>query len=118
MDDSTEFRFDIAPNRDYYTRCVRACVRWTFPRSPSFPTPPPYLFSPSCSFMTDYQLEIDARIVLDLLQTTDGPGHNGTSTESLYPERHRITLPLNGLNNLFEDVSVTFNHSSKLESDR
>jgi len=36
----------------------------------------------------------------------------------MFPERQRVSLPLNGLNMLFEDISVTFNHSTKLDSDR
>jgi len=39
-------------------------------------------------------------------------------TEILYPERHHITLPLNGLNILFDSHVVAFNHHTKLDSDR
>jgi len=38
--------------------------------------------------------------------------------EILYPDRHRITLPLNSLNVLFQQCETSFNHSTKLDSDR
>jgi len=38
--------------------------------------------------------------------------------EVLYPERHQLSLPVNGLNCLFEDISVSFNQHTKLDSDR
>jgi hypothetical protein len=36
----------------------------------------------------------------------------------LYPPRHQMTLPLNGLNMLFSDYIVAVNHHTKLDSDR
>lgn len=70
------------------------------------------------SFLTDVQLEIDARIIVRCQQITDGEGVNNETDESLFPTRHRISLPLNGLNMLFEDINVSFNHHTKLNSDR
>jgi hypothetical protein len=39
-------------------------------------------------------------------------------TESLYPPRHNMTLPLNGLNNYFQQCEIAFNHHTKLDCDR
>ena len=95
---------------------------------PHHPPPPPKLgvmfilldlmHESPFSFFTDYQLEIDAQIVLTLKQTTVGAGFNVETKEILYPERHNLGLPLNGLNILFDDYNVSFNHHTKLESDR
>ena len=38
--------------------------------------------------------------------------------EQLWPSRHQLTLPLNGLNMLFQDVLVAVNHHNKLDADR
>jgi hypothetical protein len=38
--------------------------------------------------------------------------------ESLYPERHNLTLPLNGLNCLFEKCTASFNQTTELTSDK
>jgi len=70
------------------------------------------------SFMTDYQLEVEGRIIVTCRQITAGQGVNEEIEERLYPPRHKITLPLNGLNVLFDDISVIFNHHTKVESDR
>jgi len=39
-------------------------------------------------------------------------------TETLYPSRHQITLPLNGLNNIFKSCETAFNYHTKLDCDR
>lgn len=55
---------------------------------------------------------LDAQIKLTLM-------NNLLQTEEvLYPDRHQITLPINGLNILFDDCTVAFNHHTKLSSDR
>jgi hypothetical protein len=60
---------------------------------------------------------LDAQIRVTV--TKDGPDNTTiTSEEILAPSRHRITLPLNGLNILFNDCTVSFNHHLKLDSDR
>jgi hypothetical protein len=67
------------------------------------------------SFPTDSALVLDAQILL----TTFPVGKpNETKLETLFPVRHQLVLPANGLNFLFEDCSVSFNHSLKLDSDR
>lgn len=39
-------------------------------------------------------------------------------TEPLFPQRHKITLPLNGINNFFQSCEIAFNHHTKLDCDR
>jgi hypothetical protein len=39
-------------------------------------------------------------------------------TEVLYPPRHKMTLPINSLNNYFQQCEVAFNHHTKLDCDR
>ena len=43
---------------------------------------------------------------------------NEKITETLFPERHKITLPLNSLNNYFQSCEIAFNHHTKLDCDR
>jgi len=38
--------------------------------------------------------------------------------ETLYPNRHKITLPLNSLNNYFQSCEIALNHHTKLDCDR
>jgi hypothetical protein len=38
--------------------------------------------------------------------------------ETLYPPRHKMTLPLNSLNNYFQNCEIAFNHHTKLDCDR
>lgn len=68
--------------------------------------------------MTDYQLEVDAKILVHTKQTTTGDGHESVTVESLHPDRHKLSLPINAVNILFEDIGVSFNHHTKLECDR
>ena len=79
---------------------------------------PNFFFLSVYSFLTDYQMIVDAKIIVTVRQTTAGVGLNVETRESLYPTRHQITLPLNGLNTVFDDFSVSFNHHNKIESDR
>ena len=70
------------------------------------------LFS-CCSFNADYQMVIDAQVILTVAQdAVVGP------RELLYPPRHQITLPLNSLNFLFNNIEVAFNQTSKLTADK
>mgnify|MGYP003336933672 CR=1 FL=1 len=70
----------------------------------------------SSSFFTDYQLVVDARIQVTYKPST--PNTAAEKNEILFPERHGLTLPINGLNCIFENVEVTFNHSTKLDTNR
>jgi hypothetical protein len=65
------------------------------------------------SFNSDYQMVIDAQVVL----TVEGPDEDPVQ-ELLYPPRHQITLPLNNLNFIFESCEVSFNQTTKLTSDK
>lgn len=38
--------------------------------------------------------------------------------ETLWPARHKMTLPLNSLNNYFQSCEVAFNYHTKLDCDR
>jgi hypothetical protein len=38
--------------------------------------------------------------------------------ELLYPPRHRMTLPLNNLNFIFDNIEVAFNQTSKWTADK
>jgi hypothetical protein len=68
------------------------------------------------SFLTDYQLVADCSIQLEI--ETGPAAARVTSNESLWPNRHKITLPVNGLNIMFSDYSVDFNHHTPLDVDR
>ena len=58
---------------------------------------------------------IDATIQVQLYFETDPTQQ---SIEALYPPRHKMTLPLNSINNYFEDCEIGFNYHNKLDSDR
>ena len=60
---------------------------------------------------------VDATILLTV-QPIAAVGNAQETEESLYPARHQMTLPLHGLNVLFSDCIVAFNHHTKLDSDR
>lgn len=68
------------------------------------------------SFHGDYQMVMDAQVVLSVVPTTN-PAEAPT-LELLYPPRHEITLPLNNLNFIFEDIQTSFNQTTKLTSDK
>jgi hypothetical protein len=63
---------------------------------------------------------VDATVVLTVQRV--GAAADGAeypeNEESLYPTRHQMTLPLNGMNMIFSDCVVAFNHHTKLDSDR
>ncbi len=66
------------------------------------------------SFLTDYQLVADCSIQVEV----QPPAPEAAVNERLWPPRHKITLPLNGLNILFNDYQIDFNHHTKLDTDR
>ncbi len=57
---------------------------------------------------------LDAQIVLTVKKQNEA----ATSKEMLYPPRHQITLPLNNLNFLFDNITVAFNQTNKYSSDK
>jgi hypothetical protein len=58
---------------------------------------------------------IDATVLVTFHLSTDTAE---TAQEVLYPPRHRMTLPLNGLNNVFNSAEVAFNYHTKLDCNR
>ena len=66
------------------------------------------------SFATDYQMVVDAAVLL----TVEDTATQIETIELLSPARHELTLPLNGMNVLFEDCTVAVNHHTKLDVDR
>lgn len=67
------------------------------------------------SFQSDLHMVIDASIQVTHHLATDVAD---TTVETLYPPRHKITLPLNGINNVFEHCETSFNYHTKLDCDR
>ncbi len=65
------------------------------------------------SFLTDYQLVVDCSIRLEV----QAAGQDAVN-EWLWPARHKVTLPVNGLNILFQDYKINFNHHTPLDTDR
>ena len=71
----------------------------------------------SSSFLSDYQLVVDAKILVHCHPRDQVPAV--VPTELLSPERHKISLPLHGMNMLFQDEpSVSINHHYKLDANR
>jgi hypothetical protein len=110
LDESKEIRFHIPANSDYFTR-------YPLPLAPTTGISWFFLYF---SFSPDHQLVIDAQIIVSFVEINDaGVPLTATVTEELlYPLRHDISLPLNGLNMLFDDCTVAFNHHCKVDSDR
>ena len=85
------------------------------------PFPILLFFPKSNNFIFFYSFPLDSALVIDAAITvTVFPRGKPTEikTESLFPNRHQIALPVNGMNFLFEDCSSSFNHSLKLDTDR
>jgi hypothetical protein len=60
-------------------------------------------------------------MVMDaVVEVTYSPENQAATNlkETLYPPRHKMTLPLNSLNNYFQNCEIAFNHHTKLDSDR
>ena len=68
------------------------------------------------SFSSDASLVLEARVLVTIRQ--EGLAGAVARQEQLWPSRHQLTLPLNGLNMLFQDVLVAVNHHNKLDADR
>jgi len=67
------------------------------------------------SFASDYQMVLDAQFVLTV-QSGEDP--IVVARELLHPTRHQITLPLNGVNFLFNRPIVAFNQTTEFTSDK
>jgi hypothetical protein len=105
LQESTEFNFVIPPRTDYFTRCLSNIK--------SFFLNNVILICLCCSFNTDYQMVVDAQVVVSVSQN-----NVAQPRELLYPPRHQITLPLNNLNIIFDKIDVAFNQTSKLNADK
>jgi hypothetical protein len=57
---------------------------------------------------------VDAQVVVSVRDA----GAQEPRNEILYPTRHRITLPLNGLNFIFDNSTCTFNQTNQLAADK
>jgi hypothetical protein len=106
FDSSSEFRFNVPASSDYFTRFFalhftfkNVCLKIIF------------IFS----FPTDFQVVMDAVVLVTYCP--ENAAQNLTK-ETLYPPRHKITLPLNSLNNYFQNCEIAFNHHTKLDCDR
>ena len=66
------------------------------------------------SFASDYQMVLDAQFVL----TVQSGEPIVVVRELLHPTRHQITLPLNGVNFLFNRPIVAFNQTTEFTSDK
>jgi hypothetical protein len=69
------------------------------------------------SFQSDSQMIIDAAITVSY-RAANAADEVVATREALYPARHRMTLPLNGINNIFQNCEVAFNFHTKLDCDR
>jgi hypothetical protein len=72
----------------------------------------------SVSFSPDVHMVIDASIEVTVQPFTKIGTEDDKTKELLCPERHMITLPLNGLNILFSTCETAFNHSTQIATDR
>jgi hypothetical protein len=70
-----------------------------------------------CSFNSDYQMVIDAQAIVSFTEVV-AAGAPPVQRELLYPPRHQITLPLNNMNFMFDNIEVAFNQTSKLTADK
>ena len=61
---------------------------------------------------------VDCSIIVTVQPTAKLGTEEQKSEELLFPERHKITLPLNGLNMLFSTCETAFNHSTQVATDR
>jgi len=64
---------------------------------------------------------IDAQVVVSYTAAAAAAAADAAPVvhqELLYPPRHRITLPLNNLNFIFDNIEVAFNQTSKWTADK
>jgi hypothetical protein len=70
------------------------------------------------SFQSDCQMVIDAAVTVTRTRVSEVEAERIARQEALYPSRHKLTLPLNGLNNIFQNCEIAFNYHTKLDCDR
>lgn len=61
---------------------------------------------------------VDASVIVTVQPTAQIATDEGRVDELLYPARHGITLPLNGLNILFKSCDIAVNHHTQITTDR
>jgi hypothetical protein len=59
---------------------------------------------------------VDCSVIVTV-QPTNGTADDKVE-ELLFPDRHNVTLPLNGLNILFNTCETAFNHTTQIAPDR
>ena len=74
----------------------------------------PYLYF--FSFAPDVHMVVDCSVIVTV-QPTNGTADDKVE-ELLFPDRHNVTLPLNGLNILFNTCETAFNHTTQIAPDR
>ena len=77
-------------------------------------------FAVLCSFLSDCHLIVDASIVVNVQLSTKfrAASQDDKRNEQLFPDRHQVTLPINGLNSLFTSCDVAVNHHTQISADR
>lgn len=73
-------------------------------------------FSSPASFLSDYQLVVDAQVLVSVKEKNVAAAP--TVKHTLFPPYHQISLPLNNLNFIFEKVASSFNQTCELTSDK
>jgi hypothetical protein len=61
---------------------------------------------------------VDCSVIVTFQPTAKIATEEDKVQELLYPARHNITLPLNGLNILFNACETAFNHTTQIATDR
>ena len=92
--------------------------------SPVFVSPPPpcelfrsFIYT-LFSFSPDVHMVVDCSVIVTVQPTAKIATEEDKVQELLYPARHNITLPLNGLNILFNACETAFNHTTQITTDR
>ncbi len=61
---------------------------------------------------------VEASVIVTVQPTTKLGTDEEKVEELLYPARHGITLPLNGLNIMFNNCDIAVNHHTQIPTDR
>jgi hypothetical protein len=61
---------------------------------------------------------VDCSVIVTVQPTAKIATEEDKVQELLFPARHNITLPLNGLNILFNACETAFNHTTQIATDR
>ncbi|MFN9905426.1 MAG: hypothetical protein ACK56F_04780, partial [bacterium] len=70
------------------------------------------------SFSPDVHMVVDCSVIVTVQPTAKIATEEDKVQELLYPARHNITLPLNGLNILFNACETAFHHPTQIAPDR